>query len=117
MNDSVYLLFVSKIFHITRNMKGTRKFDPGKTMLIGSQIDETSQYTGWSSNGGAGYQGQTDQKKEEACKGSCSCPLHDRNSRCAVQIGLILDEDTKHRLIVFLQKNVDVFTWTPTDMP
>lgn len=42
--------------------------------------------------------------------------LHDGDSWHVVQIDLRVDKDTKQRLMTFLQKNADVFAWTPVDM-
>ena len=44
-------------------------------------------------------------------------PLNDGNKEHTVQIGSKLNQGTKKYLISFLQKNTDVFIWTPVDMP
>lgn len=41
--------------------------------------------------------------------------LHDGNPQHIVQIGSRLDETTK-QLVTFLQKNANIFAWSPMDM-
>ena len=46
-----------------------------------------------------------------------SIPLNDGNAEHVVKIGSNLGKEVRTQLINFLQKNTDVFTWAPTDMP
>ena len=46
-----------------------------------------------------------------------SIPLNDENEEYVVKIGSNLGKEVRTQLINFLQKNVDVFAWAPTDMP
>ena len=43
--------------------------------------------------------------------------LNDGNEEHMMQIGSSLDQVTKKSLISFLYVNVDMFAWTPADMP
>ena len=45
-----------------------------------------------------------------------SIPLNDENEEHVVKIDSNLREEVRTQLINFLQKNVDVFAWVPTDM-
>ena len=45
-----------------------------------------------------------------------SIPLNDGNEEHMVKIGSNLGKEVQTQLINFLQKNADIFAWTPTDM-
>ena len=43
--------------------------------------------------------------------------LNDGNPEHVVQVGMELDDVARQRLVLFLQQNLDMFAWTPVDMP
>ena len=53
----------------------------------------------------------------ESVKRMVFVPLREDDSTKFIQIKSLLDEETKARLIDFLRSNVDIFSWSASDMP
>ena len=56
------------------------------------------------------------EERGEPIEDLVSIPLNDGNEEHVVKIGSNLGEEVRTQLIIFLQKNADVFAWVPTDM-
>ncbi|KFK22070.1 hypothetical protein AALP_AAs48547U000400 [Arabis alpina] len=61
-------------------------------------------------------EGRVDEERP-TCEPVVSICTDEQHPERCVEIGATLDEDIKKKLVVFLQKNINTFTWAAEDMP
>ena len=66
---------------------------------------------------GLGIRDELAEERGKPIEDLVTVPLNDGKSDHVIQIGSELDDDVKQKLVMFLQQNLDMFAWTPADMP